>query len=101
MPKVYNLRELEKITTTDLNTIVPLSADDMINLEDKRVRLTNISKAITLGNSNDFHTDLVINTTKGLVGLHTKVLSIEGETVLVKEGYGIPISCIYSLDMTK
>lgn len=101
MPKVYNLRELEKITTADLNSIIPLSADDMMSIEDMRVRLSNISKAITLGNNNDFHTDVVINTTKGLVALHTKVLSIEGETVLVKEGYGIPISCIYSLDMTK
>jgi hypothetical protein len=101
MSKVYNLRELEKITIADLSTIVPLSADDMISVEDKRVKLTNISKAITLGNNNDFHTDVVIYTTKGLVALHTKVLSIEGETVLVNEGYGIPISCIYSLDMTK
>lgn len=101
MNDVVNLRNCKTISAEELNSVKLSSADDLLRTEDKRVRLVNIDKAITLGHSDDFHTTIIIQTVDGKVQFKSRIMSIANNSILVKEGFAIPLACIYAVDMTK
>jgi hypothetical protein len=101
MNEVINLRISKSISADELSTIKLASADDLLKLDEKRVRMVNIDKAITLGHSSDFHTTIIIETNMGKVQLKSRIMSVTNDSILIKEGFAIPLACIYAVDMVK
>jgi hypothetical protein len=100
MPQVHNIRLLKHVSIEELAGSKLVSANSLLTIEDIRVRLTNLSKAITLGNNQTFSCDVVVNTSEGLIGSKLRLKGMDEFKVYTFEGYGIPIEAIYTIDVS-
>ncbi len=94
-----NFRHLASSSIEDLKKISFPDVDVLIQLEDIRVRLTNIEKAIALKTSELLKTALILKDANGeLLKLETQVIGFDGKSVNTKSGLKVPIVCVYSID---
>lgn len=94
-----NFRQLATENADFLKNIQLADEDVLTRVEDKRVRLTNLSKAISLSKSKKFNTFLTIKDVTGQ--LHKYNINITGydlDFVYTDNGYQIPIKAIFSID---
>jgi hypothetical protein len=101
MPQVHNIRLLKNVSIEELAGLKLTSANPLLSIEDIRVRLTNLSKGITLANNDAYASDVVVNTSEGLVGSKVRLKGMDEFKVYTFEGYGIPIEAIYTIDVSK
>ncbi|MFN4082369.1 MAG: hypothetical protein ACK4K9_01935 [Bacteroidia bacterium] len=84
----------------DILKNITLSDNDVLTRpEDQRVRLTNLSKAISLAKSKKVKTFITIKDNNGQ--LHKFNLNISGfntQNAITNKGYQIPLKCIFSVD---
>jgi len=93
-----NFRKLPEITKEELVKLQFSDVDVLNEVEDIRVRRTNIDKAIAMANSEKYKTYIILKAGEALYKIEAKVLSIRENLVSTKEGIIIPISFIYSVD---
>jgi hypothetical protein len=101
MPIVHNIRLLKHVSIEELAGSKLVSANPLLTVEDIRVRLTNISKALTLGNDQSFESAIVVNTPDGLIATRVKLKGMDESNVHTMQGFGIPIEAIYTIDVSK
>jgi threonyl-tRNA synthetase len=93
-----NFRKLPEITKEELVKLQFSDGDVLNEVEDIRVRRTNIDKAIAMANSDKYKTFIILKAGNALYKIEAKVLSIRDNLVSTKEGIKIPINFIFSVD---
>jgi hypothetical protein len=98
----YLLSNFRNLETQDHEVLrnINLSENDVLTrVEDQRVRLTNLSKAMSLAKSKNLKTYLTIKDASG--NLHKFQLNITGfnsQVAFTQDGFHIPLKCIFSVD---
>ena len=97
MDTALNLRNVPGITQTDLASCTFADKEVYTRVEDLRVRLTSLDKAMVMSRSEKVKTLLVVNTTNGFRSITTKVLAVNPKTILVEGNIAIPVHAVYSV----
>lgn len=93
-----NTLKLKVSDTSLLKTLNLINHDVLTLAEDQRVRLTNLSKAESLGKHSDLHTFITIKSNEGLFKFKLTVLRFDNNKVYTKEGFAIPLPSIFAVD---
>ena len=93
-----NFRSLSIINENELLNLNFSENDVLILPEDKRVRLTNIDKAIALHKSKLYKTAIIIKTSNGLTKIETGIVSFANGFLFTTNRFKIPIQVVYSVD---
>lgn len=99
MDTALNLRDLPQLTLADLATCTFASSEVYTRVEDMRVRIVSLDKALTLSRSSNVETVLALNTIEGFKSIRTKVLGLTVEGVYVENNQFIPMHAIYSVNI--
>src|ERR1043166_2339024 len=93
-----NVRKVPVVDAKQLATLTPVEAEVLSRVEDRRVRKTNLEKALTLGKSVKFKTSIVFDAKEGRHCVCDLVVSYAKDTVWFPGGINLPLHCIRSVD---
>lgn len=68
------------------------------NLSQKQQRQLALDKACRLGNEYKGKVKIVFQSEAGIMEVHTTIWNVSTDTISLKGGIFIPISCIYSIE---
>ncbi len=68
-------------------------------MEDIRVRLASLDKAMVMSRSEKVKALLVVNTTNGFRSITTKVLMVNPGSIIVEGNISIPMHAVYSVNI--
>lgn len=98
----YELTNIKSIKTTPASDLANFSypdADILSQIEDKRVRITNLNKALTFGTSSQKgKASLVLDTNDGRVRTEAVVIGFDASNVWLEGNIKIPMNAIRSVD---
>ena len=98
----YELTNIKSIILTPANDLMnsTFPDTDILNqIEDKRVRITNLSKALTFGTSSlKGKTSLVLDTNNGQVRTEAVVIGFDNTSVWLEGNIKLPMSALRSVD---
>ncbi len=93
-----NFRGMESNTLDEIKSIQFSPEDVLTEGEDKRVRNTNLEKAIALGKGGNHATFIILKNGDQFYKIETNIIALNEGFVYTKIGLQIPIPCIYSVD---
>ncbi|MCX8483387.1 MAG: hypothetical protein ORN50_07380 [Crocinitomicaceae bacterium] len=98
----YELTNIKSIILTPANDLMNYTFPDtdiLNQIEDKRVRITNLSKALTFGTSSlKGKTSLVLDTNNGQVRTEAVVIGFDNTSVWLEGNIKLPMSALRSVD---
>ncbi|MEI6880169.1 MAG: hypothetical protein WCK82_02340 [Bacteroidota bacterium] len=98
----YELTNIKSIILTPANDLMNYTFPDtdiLNQIEDKRVRITNLSKALTFGTSSlKGKTSLVLDTNNGQVRTEAVVIGFDNASVWLEGNIKLPMSALRSVD---
>lgn len=99
MDTALNLRDIPAITSADLASCAFASNEVYTRIEDVRVRLTGLDKALMMSRNEKVKTLLVVNTENGFRSIFTKVLALNVNGIIVEGNISIPMHAVYSVNI--
>ena len=98
----YELTNIKSINATPVNDLANFSFPDtdiLTQIEDKRVRITNLNKALTFGTSSQKgKASLVLDTNNGRIRTEAVVIGFDNTNVWLQGNIKLPMSAIRSVD---
>jgi hypothetical protein len=99
MDTALNLRDIPAITSGELASCKFASNEVYTRMEDMRVRLTSLDKAVVMSRNESVKTLLVVNTDSGFRSIFTKVLALNRNGIIVEGNIAIPMHAVYSVNI--
>jgi hypothetical protein len=99
MDTALNLRDIPVMTQVELASCSFASHEVYTRVEDMRVRLTSLDKAMVMSRDAKMKTLLVVNTTSGFRSIITKVLALNPMGIIVEGNVSIPMHAVYSVNI--
>lgn len=99
MDTALNLRDIQRVTESELSAYQYASNEVYTRPEDIRVRFVSLEKAVTLSGSKLVKTLLVVNTTKGFRALNTKIIGMNQNGIALEGKTFVPMHAIYSVNI--
>jgi hypothetical protein len=97
--ELTNIKSIKSTPANDLSNCTFPDTDILSQIEDKRVRITNLNKALTFGSSSQKgKTSLVLDTTNGRVRTEAVVIAFDNESVWLEGNIKLPMSALRSVD---
>ncbi|MCX6187365.1 MAG: hypothetical protein NTU43_10285 [Bacteroidetes bacterium] len=97
--ELINVQSLTPIAVSDLSNISFVENEILSQIEDKRVRLTNLSKALSFGSSSlKGKTSLVFDTLTGQIRTEAVVVAFDNNFVWLDGNIKLPILALRSVD---
>ena len=93
-----NFRGLASNSSDEIKDVKFSSEDVLTEGEDKRVRNTNLEKAIALGKGGKHATFIILKNGDQFYKIETNIIALNEGFVFTKIGLQIPIPCISSVD---
>lgn len=86
--------EIELINKEDIKKYHFVNREVLDAVEDRRLRYTNLSKAMILGNTHKAKVKIVFETDEGIKAVETTIWATDENEVLLKGGINIPMQII-------
>lgn len=86
--------DIELITKEDIGKYHFVNQEVLETPEEKRLRYTNLTKAMILGNVHKGKIKLVFDTVEGIKAVETTIWAADENEVVLKGGINIPMMCI-------
>ncbi|MES2560739.1 MAG: hypothetical protein V4590_13420 [Bacteroidota bacterium] len=99
MDTALNLRDIPAITQAELASCAFATTEVYTRMEDVRVRLSALDKAMVMSRNEKVKTLLVVNTAGGFRSITTKVLALNPQGVILEGNIAIPMHAIYSVNV--
>jgi hypothetical protein len=97
--ELTNIKSIKATAPNDLTNCTFPDTDILSQIEDKRVRITNLSKALTFGTSSQKgKTSLVLDTNNGRVRTEAIVIGFDASNVWLEGNIKLPMNAIRSVD---
>lgn len=97
--ELTNIKAIEATLANDLANYSYPDTDILSQIEDKRVRITNLNKALTFGTSSQKgKASLVLDTTNGRVRTEAVVIAFDNVNVWLEGNIKLPMSALRSVD---
>lgn len=99
MDTALNLRDIPAITPAELANSTFPDKELYTRVEDMRVRLTSLDKAVVMCRSEKVKTLLVVNTNTGFRSIITKVMRLDANRIVLEGNITIPVHAVYSVNI--
>lgn len=86
--------EIEKVGLEAITKYILVKSEVLDTEEERRLRFSNLGKAMILGKKNKGHVHLAFDTTEGIKSIDVSILDINENEIYIKGGYKIPMHCI-------
>ena len=99
MDTALNLRDIPAITSIELASCTFAQNEIYTRVEDMRVRLTSLDKAVVMCRSEKVNTLLVVYTVNGFSSIKTNRLMFNPKGIIIEGNISIPMHAIYSVNI--
>jgi hypothetical protein len=93
-----NVKSIKPVPASEIASAAFVQHEVLNEVEDKRVRLTNLSKAVTLGTGAKQKTSLTFDTLSGMTRTEEIVLAFDKDHVWVSGNIKLPMQALRSVD---
>lgn len=102
MYTLHNFRDLKALSFSDIkNEILANQADVLNSVDDIRVRLSNLQKAMVLSNGSAYKVNIILKLSNQYYRIETPVLNFDGQNIDISATEKIPLNSIFSFDFIK
>lgn len=99
MDTALNLRDIPAITPAELASCIFPKTELYTRVEDMRVRLTSLDKAVVMCRSEKVKTLLVVNTAAGFRSIITKIMKLDPQQIILEGNIAVPVQAVYSVNI--